>query len=251
MTRTGWKPQSTTRFDDSARRVFRGLRFARNLGANAITTRHDANAPPSIRPLLGNANSAHPQLRCDSSELVRERLSGFWPAFHPLVSLLCVSGQHFEQFGLIVPYELASQSASAESKSRLDSGRLIRARQPAGIASRRIAKFSSAQVQGGGGRIKQLCRHRIAQAKPAHFPPLAKGGPGGVGPDQAALSPPHASETRDSPLAKGGQGGGPIHQLRRHRNAQVKSTHFPPLAKGGPGGVGAGSTSSVATATHK
>ncbi len=50
---------------------------------------------------------------------------------------------------LIVPYELASQSASAESKSGLDSGRLIRARQPAGIASRRMANFSSAQGQGG------------------------------------------------------------------------------------------------------
>ncbi len=80
----------------------------------------------------------------------------------------------------------------------------------------------------GGGRINQLRRHRIAQAKPCALSPPCKGG------------------------ARGGEGGGGrINQLRRHRIAQAKPAHFPPLAKGGPGGVGAGSTSSVATASRK
>ncbi len=98
-------------------------------------------------------------------------------------------------------------------------------------------------ARGGGGRINQLRRHLIAQAKPAHFPPLQRGGQGGWGPNQPAPSPPHrASETRalSPPLQGGVQGGwGPNQPAPSppHRASETRALS-PPLQGGVQGGWG-------------
>ncbi len=78
---------------------------------------------------------------------------------------------------------------------------------------------------------------------------LQRGGQRGWGPDQPAPSPPlmRKDVIELSPLAKGGPGGvgaGPTSSVAT-ANAQAKPAHFPPLAKGGPRGGGSARTNQL------